>query len=56
MTKKDYIKLAAALRALDTGKGGAVSLRAVVSVIADVLQADNSAFDRDRFETAARGK
>lgn len=59
MTKKDYIKLAAALKILPryalTTSNDWVRREDVIAAIADVLQADNPSFDRDRFETAARG-
>lgn len=56
MTKKDYVKLAAALRALPTygapDKPWAFQLD-IIDTIADVLAADNASFDRDRFVAAA---
>ena len=58
MTKKDYIKLAAALainRPPANNKPDTSALLSwwlCVSSIADVLQADNQRFDRRRFLTA----
>ena len=57
MTKKDYVALAAAIRNMpvlvDTDAW--VKTSDIISAIADVLAADNSSFDRDRFVAAARG-
>lgn len=59
MSRKDYIALAAALRATgraldaDADQRAAYAHAQYVSAVADVLQRDNSAFDRDRFLRAA---
>lgn len=51
MTKKDYIKIAAALaytRTVDHREVWGV----IVNEIADILAADNARFDRERFYAA----
>lgn len=56
MTKKDYIKIAEVLKTCNQtipSKASAIhTLDAVVGKIADMLQADSSQFDRDRFADA----
>ena len=60
MTRKDYIKLAAAIRAQrdiqqstePRGKFYRAAIDAVAESIAAVLAADNPNFDRQRFLTA----
>lgn len=57
MTRKDYIALASALAGAqieyrDRDEGQA-ALRFASHLIADVLQADNERFDRERFLIAA---
>lgn len=59
MTRKDYIKLAAALhltlhQQLNDDPAYADAINTAAANIADVLQADNARFDRDRFLTAVR--
>lgn len=52
MTKKDYIKLAAAIKQASEDSPSAEENRGIrfaAEAIADVLKADNSAFDRLRF-------
>lgn len=53
MTRKDYIKIAQALNAA-TKYPIQYGLGIAIDNIADVLQADNAHFDRDRFLTAVR--
>lgn len=58
MTRKDYVKLAAALKEAraSAGAAGAAQMQGVVIatiLIADELAADNGRFDRDRFYVAA---
>lgn len=57
MTKKDYVKLAKAindvLNAYDERDFEKLAgAYAIMQTLADVLKADNSAFDRDRFMDA----
>jgi hypothetical protein len=64
MTKRDYIKLAARLsdeyaRAEAEWHGGieenpTTYIARIVEAVADVLEADNEAFDRDKFVKAAK--
>lgn len=65
MTRKHYIAFAAALRAtrpnrlLDGASKYTTAMRQWFSdrdAIADVLQADNGEFDRERFNRASEGK
>ena len=56
MTKKDYIKLAAALavnRPVNNQDNPITQFHKTVFAIADVLAADNDRFDRTRFLIAA---
>lgn len=54
MTRKDYVVIAAALNHASGGNKYAENERLVCcSKIADVLQADNPRFDRNRFLVAA---
>ncbi len=61
MTKKDYTKLAAAIREVreDVSRRDIVTtetaLRLVAIAIGDVLKSDNANFDRARFESAIGG-
>lgn len=55
MTKKDYEALAKALSALAQGSDNiyrSAGIEASVKVVAEVLQNDNSRFDRNRFLAA----
>ena len=51
MTRKDYVRLVAAIRDLAPSVP-AEPFGLFVSAIADFLQADNPRFDRERFITA----
>ena len=59
MTKKDYVKLAAAIHAtlkdVQVDEQPWVPFFTVVDAIAATLAADNAAFDRDRFVAACKG-
>ena len=58
MTRKDYVALAAAIRAIDNryrGAGGERERKAIANVVSSLshtLICDNPAFDADRFAAA----
>jgi hypothetical protein len=61
MSKKDYIKLAQAIRETRTiyvakGRWAGPSLNDLQDRIADILAADNPQFDRERFNTACKAE
>jgi hypothetical protein len=55
MTRKDYILIAAAIKAVNRSHDSSVvnGIRWTAERIADVLARDNPRFDRERFLTAA---
>lgn len=58
MTRKHYISIASALRALlrsDTSAAERLGIERTVAVIADNLAQDNPRFDRAKFFAAALG-
>lgn len=52
MTRKDYIAIAAALKAANQQPGGSTLTNAVLT-LCDHLEADNGRFDKDRFMEAS---
>lgn len=60
MSRKDYVAIAAAIRAeykaVSDGPALQRSVERVAERIANVLAADNPRFDRDRFLAAALGE